>query len=77
MILQLKRGYLNVGYFRDKFGIDIFEQWPEVWSEYEQEGLCTIDREAGRIEVTREGLLQVDSLLPAFFEPQFQGVRYT
>ncbi len=30
-----------------------------------------------RIELTRTGLLQVDSLLPAFFEPQFEGVRYT
>ncbi len=77
MILQLKRGYLKAGYFRNKFGVDILEQWPEVWSEYEQEGHCTIDREAGRIELTREGLLQVDSLLPPFFEPQFQGVRYT
>lgn len=77
MILQLKRGYLNSGYFRDKFGVDVLEQWPEVWSEYEQEGHCTIDREGGRIELTREGLLQVDSLLPPFFEPQFQGVRYT
>ncbi len=77
MILQLKRGYLNAAYFRDKFGVDILEQWPEVWSEYEHEGHCTIDRDAGRIELTREGLLQVDSLLPPFFEPQFQGVRYT
>ena len=44
---------------------------------YEQDELCTIDRDAGRIQLTRAGLLQVDSLLPAFFEPQFQGVRYT
>ena len=77
MILQLKRGYLESRYFRDTFGADIIEQWPEVWSEYEQEELCTIDREAGRIELTRAGLLQADSMLPAFFEPQFQGVRYT
>ena len=77
MILQLKRGYLNVDYFRNKFDVDVSTQWSEVWSEYEQEGHCTIDRDAGRIELTRDGLLQVDSLLPAFFEPQFQGVRYT
>jgi oxygen-independent coproporphyrinogen III oxidase len=77
MILQLKRGYLTVDYFRNKFDVDVSEQWAEVWSEYEQEGHCTIDREADRIELTREGLLQVDSLLPPFFEPQFQGVRYT
>ena len=77
LILQLKRGYLNAGYFRDKFGVDILDQWPEVWAEYEQDELCTIDRTADRIQLTRAGLLQADSLLPAFFEPQFQGVRYT
>ena len=51
--------------------------WSDVWAGYEQDELCTIDQSGDRIELTREGLLQVDSLLPAFFEPQFQGVRYT
>ena len=37
MILQLKRGYLNVSYFRDKYGTDILEQWPDVWSDYERD----------------------------------------
>jgi oxygen-independent coproporphyrinogen-3 oxidase len=77
VILQLKRGYLNLPYFRNKFGRNILEQWTDAWSEYEHNGLCTIRRDADRIELTRDGLLQVDSLLPAFFEPQFQGVRYT
>jgi oxygen-independent coproporphyrinogen-3 oxidase len=77
MILQLKRGYLNVAYFRSKFGADIFDQWADVWVDYEGDKLCAIDRDRDRIELTRAGLLQVDSLLPAFFEPQFQGVRYT
>ena len=77
MILQLKRGYLNGRYFRDKYGVNIIEQWPDVWSDYERDELCTIDRDADRINLTRAGLLQADSLLPAFFEPQFQGVRYT
>src|SRR4051794_32114480 len=77
MILQLKRGYLNVRYFRDKFATDIVERWADVWSDYEEDGLCTLDRDRERIELTRDGLLKVDSLLPAFFEPQFQGVRYT
>ena len=30
-----------------------------------------------RVNLTRAGLLRVDALLPAFFEPQHQGVRYT
>lgn len=77
MILQLKRGYLNVAYFQEKFGTNILDEWPAAWSEYEQDGLCTINRAAGRAELTRAGLLRADSLLPAFFEPQFRGVRYT
>jgi oxygen-independent coproporphyrinogen-3 oxidase len=77
MILQLKRGYLNAQYFADKFDVNIFDRWDETWSNYEQDGLCAMDRDAGRLQLTREGLLQVDSLLPAFFETQFQGIRYT
>ena len=77
MILQLKRGYLDVAYYRKKFDTDILEQWPEPWADYETEGLCTIDRDAGKIKLTRTGLLRADTMLPAFFEPQFQNVRYT
>ena len=35
----------------------------------------TLERD--RIELTRAGLLRVDGLLPAFFEPEHQGIRYT
>ena len=31
----------------------------------------------GSIRLTPAGLLQVDRLLPTFFEPQFREVRYT
>jgi hypothetical protein len=29
------------------------------------------------VELTREGYLQVDRLLPTFFEPEYQNTRYT
>lgn len=77
MILQLKKGNLSAEYFRRKFGVEIVDRWRETWSDYESEGLALVDAAADRIELTRQGLLQVDSMLPAFFEPQFQGVRYT
>ena len=77
MILQLKRGHLDVAYFREKFGVDILDQWHDNWDAYQTEGLLRIDHERDRITLTREGLLRVDSMLPAFFEPPFQGVRYT
>ncbi len=75
MILQLKRGFLEAEYFQSKFGVDIFDQWREVWSKYERDGLAKLSE--GRVDLTREGLLQVDGLLPAFFEPEHRNVRYT
>jgi len=75
MILQLKRGFLEAAYFQSKFGVDIFEHWSEVWGKYEREGLAQLSE--GRVDLTRKGLLQVDGLLPAFFEPEHRDVRYT
>jgi len=75
MILLLKKGYLDAGYFRQKFGAEIVDEWRDVWRQHQADGYVTVDGD--RIEVTREGLLHVDSLLPAFFEPEHQGVRYT
>lgn len=75
MILQLKRGFLDVGYFRRKHGVDIVEHWRPQWEEYAEEQWLSFD--ADRIELTRQGLLRVDGLLPAFFEEEHQGVRYT
>jgi oxygen-independent coproporphyrinogen-3 oxidase len=75
MILQLKKGWLNAGYFRRKFGVEILDEWRDVWNNYAEEELLTI--EGDRIELTRKGLLRVDAMLPAFFEPEHQGVRYT
>ncbi len=75
MILQLKRGRLATQYFRDKFGVDILVRWQEVWESYERDGLLTVT--AAEIRLTRPGLLRVDGLLPAFFAPAYQGIRYT
>jgi oxygen-independent coproporphyrinogen-3 oxidase len=75
VILLLKRGWLDRPYFREKYGVDIVEHWPDVWRQYERDGLATINED--RIELTRDALLKVDTLLPPFFEPEHQGVRYT
>jgi oxygen-independent coproporphyrinogen-3 oxidase len=73
--LQLKHGRLERNDFRRKFGIDIVQQWHDAWQKYVAEGWCTIDKD--QITLTRAGLLRTDGLLPAFFEPEHQGVRYT
>ena len=75
MILQLKRGKLDAGYFRDKFGVEILQEWQDVWKSYVDEKLLTI--EGDTITLTTDGLLCVDGLLPEFFEAEHQGVRYT
>jgi oxygen-independent coproporphyrinogen III oxidase len=75
LILLLKKGTLDVGYFRSKFGVDVLDEWRDVWNEYRDEGLLSYDRDT--VTLTRDGLLCVDGLLPAFFEPEMQGVRYT
>jgi oxygen-independent coproporphyrinogen-3 oxidase len=75
MILQLKRGYLDAGYFREKFGVEILDDWRDEWQSHQGDGMLTIDGD--RIELTRLGLLHADALLPVFFEPEHRGVRYT
>jgi oxygen-independent coproporphyrinogen-3 oxidase len=75
MILQLKTGRIEADYFRRKFNAEILDHWSDVWRGYVDQGLVTIDRDD--IELTRAGLLRADALLPAFFEPQHQHVRYT
>jgi oxygen-independent coproporphyrinogen-3 oxidase len=75
LVLQLKTGAIDAGYFRRKFGVEVLDDWREVWQEHVDEGLVTIDGD--QVRVTRQGLLRVDSLLPGFFEAEHQGVRYT
>jgi oxygen-independent coproporphyrinogen-3 oxidase len=75
MILQLKTGRLDAGYFRNKFGAEIVDDWRDAWNEHQEAGYVEIDGDD--IRLTRAGLLRADGLLPAFFEPEHQGVRYT
>src|SRR6266404_5623664 len=75
MILQLKKGYLDAGYFRKKFGVNILDEWRDEWLGHQGDGMLAIHDD--RIELTRQGLLHADALLPAFFEPEHRGVRYT
>lgn len=75
VILQLKTGRIDVGYFREKFGVNILDEWREVWEQYSEEGF--VETDDSLIRLTRAGLLRADALLPAFFEPEHQGVRYT
>jgi len=75
MILQMKRGYLEVAYFQTKFDVNILEVWAAEFEQHRSDELLTFTDE--RIELTRKGLLRADSMLPVFFEDEMQGIRYT
>jgi oxygen-independent coproporphyrinogen-3 oxidase len=75
MILQLKTGRLNVSYFQRKFGVHILETFQEGFRSLVEDGFLTLDN--GQVELTRAGLLQIDRRLPAFFESEHRGARYT
>jgi oxygen-independent coproporphyrinogen-3 oxidase len=75
MILQLKTGGLDPAYFEDKFGVDIRQEFEEPIRHLEEGGFLTCA--ADRVRVTPGGLLQIDRLLPEFFQPEYQDARYT
>jgi oxygen-independent coproporphyrinogen-3 oxidase len=74
-ILQLKLGRLDSAYFKQKFGVDLFEKFSQVLSDLERDAM--IEPVAGGVRLTRQGLLRVDSLLPGFYAPDHRGARYT
>lgn len=75
MILQMKRGFLEVEYFSNKFGTNILEKWKSQFETHRDDGMLTFTDD--RIELTRKGFLHADAMLPVFFEEEMQGVRYT
>jgi oxygen-independent coproporphyrinogen-3 oxidase len=75
LILQLKLGQIDTGYFRNKFGVNVSEEFRDAFGKWESEQMMT--KTTHHVRLTRNGLLQVDRLLPEFFEPQHRGVRYT
>jgi oxygen-independent coproporphyrinogen-3 oxidase len=75
MILLLKTGRIDAGYFRNKFGAEIQQEFGEGFRSLVDEGFATVDGD--EVRLTRRGLLQADTLLPRFFEPEHRGIRYT
>lgn len=75
VILQLKEGHIAGDTFQRKFGVDIFEEFADAFRNQEAAGYLRV--EDGEVRLTRRGLLQVDSLLTEYFEPEHRQVRYT
>ena len=68
LVLNLKKGRLDVERLRHKFGVDPLEEWAHEWRRLEAEGF--LDEIAPQPVLSRRGLLQVDALLHRFFGPE-------
>ncbi len=75
LILQLKLGRIDADYFRRKFGAEITETFADAFKSLASDGSATV--EGDTVQLSREGLLRVDELLPRFFESRFRDIRYT
>jgi oxygen-independent coproporphyrinogen-3 oxidase len=75
VVLLLKTGHLDVGYFREKYGLDIRDAFRTALDKLARDGWLTVS--AKSIDCTPDGLIQIDRHLPAFFDPQYISSRYT
>jgi len=74
MVLQLKTGAIDTAYFNEKFDVDLWSEFQQVYSKLSGEGLLA--RHNGTISLSRRGLLEVDTFLSEFFEPELRTARY-
>jgi oxygen-independent coproporphyrinogen III oxidase len=74
LILQMKLGRVHRAYFQTKFGVDVEQRFADPLNKLREHGLIALDHDSLRL--SRDGLLQVDKLLPEFFLPQHRSARY-
>lgn len=74
-VLQMKEGRVAARPFRTKFDVNPLEEFASPLSNQQRAGYLNV--EGDTVTLTRKGLLQVDSLLTEYFEPQHREVRYT
>jgi oxygen-independent coproporphyrinogen III oxidase len=67
-ILQMKLGRVSLGYFTEKFGVDIARRFAGQLAHLGEEGLLNVSRD--EVRLSRDGLLCVDTLLHEFFLQQ-------
>ena len=75
-ILQLKLGRLEAGAVpRPSSEPTSWRSLAPAWRRLEAEGMLAVGADA--VELTREGLLQVDRLLPELYDERYRNARYT
>jgi oxygen-independent coproporphyrinogen-3 oxidase len=73
-ILQLKLGGASAACFQKKFGVNVAEHFAAPLSDCETRGWLKVD-DSG-VTLTRDGLLRVDRLIPAFYLPRHRDKTY-
>jgi oxygen-independent coproporphyrinogen-3 oxidase len=71
VVLQLKTGWLDRAYFAEKFGVDVTARYSAPVGALADAGLARVT--AAGVTLTREALLRVDALLPAFYQPEHRA----
>lgn len=74
-ILQMKEGRVSLPPLQEKFGVNLREEFATALANQQSAGYLEVSDD--EVTLTRKGLLQVDSLLTEYFEPQHRSVRYT
>ena len=74
-VLQLKEGEVDTAALDEKFSVNTQDHFSEALGNQQRAGYLAVGE--NRVTLTRKGLLQADSLLPEYFEPEYRRVRYT
>jgi len=72
-ILQMKLGHVNLGYFTEKFGVDIAQRFASQLEHLSAESLLNVGKD--EVKLSRDGLLCVDTLLHEFFLQQHRTTQ--
>lgn len=75
LVLLMKEGQVELGRLNQKYGVNVQQEFSSAFKNQQAAGYLNLDGDT--LKLTRKGLLQVDSLLPEYFEPQHRAVRYT
>ena len=71
LVLGLKKGTVDTRRLAAKYGIDPLVEWASQWRQLADAGW--LEQTEPMPVLSRAGLLRVDSLLPAFFDPDEQA----
>jgi oxygen-independent coproporphyrinogen-3 oxidase len=74
LALQFKLGRVSRAYFNRKFGVDLLDRFADPLARLQSWGALVV--QGDWLQLTRDGLLQVDRLVQEFFLPQHRAGRY-